>query len=29
VTSTKFLDRIARSTGLEVVVVTDVDAGDD
>ena len=29
VTSTKFLDRIARSMGLEVVVVTDVDAGDD
>ena len=29
VTSTRFLDRIARSIGLEVVVVTDVDAGDD
>jgi hypothetical protein len=29
VTSTKFLDRIARSMGLEVVVVADVDAGDD
>ena len=29
VTSTKFLDRIARSMGLEVVVVTDVGAVDD
>jgi hypothetical protein len=29
VTSTKFLDRIARSLGLHVVVVSDFEAGED